>query len=387
MANDGSTHACHWDWTGLGTEYQFIAGPSFMAVFTICSIVWGVLADKYDRVYILFSSSMVFSMALILTSVSTKFWHLVALRMVLAAGVAGIAPIAPGIIFDMFSPQERGLAMGLFHWGMYAGNGLTFVVGKYVTEMNIFNSGWRSTFIICGIPGALLAIIALFTVEDPPKAQRRISISSLHCHHSFADNDNQEEDEEEEDEDEDKQEETEVIEDCCDTIDEAQVLISNGGTSDNHHHHQLNKSNTKSLGSSSSSVTSIITSGGESWRGGRGCLNEPVVYILGLGACLRHSAGYTWGYNSALYFQTYYPNNTNTSIWLTWITIFGGSFGVIIGGFLSDRLVSRLGMASRALVLAASQIIATPFALGLLYLQPPAAFLSLFVGFLFGKGK
>jgi len=360
-----------------------------MAVFTVCSILWGILADKFDRVYILFSSAMVFSMALIMTSVSTKFWHLVALRMVLAAGVAGIAPIAPGIIFDMFSPQERGLAMGLFHWGMYAGNGLTFVVGKYVTEMNIFNAGWRSTFVLCGLPGALLAIITLFTVEDPPKAQRKISISSLHCHHNFADNiDNQEDEEDEEDDDdeEDKQEETEVIEDCCDTIDEAQVLISNGGTSDNHHHHhQAGSKSNKSLATSSTSVTSIITSGGESWRGGRGCLNEPVVYILGLGACLRHSAGYTWGYNSALYFQTYYPSNTNTSIWLTWITIFGGSFGVILGGFLNDRLVSRLGMASRALVLAASQIIATPFALGLLYLQPPAAFLSLFVGFLFGK--
>lgn len=54
--------------------------------------------------------------------------------------VAGVAPIAPGIIFDMFAQEERALAMGFFHWGIYLGNGLTFVVGKYITEMNLFNA-------------------------------------------------------------------------------------------------------------------------------------------------------------------------------------------------------------------------------------------------------
>lgn len=72
--------------TGLGGEYQFLAGPSFMAIFTIASIIWGILADKYDRVNILFSSSILFSLALVFTSVATKFWHLVVLRMLLAAG-------------------------------------------------------------------------------------------------------------------------------------------------------------------------------------------------------------------------------------------------------------------------------------------------------------
>ncbi len=100
--------------------------------------------------------------------------------------------------------------------------------------------------------------------------------------------------------------------------------------------------------------------------------------------CLFMSAGYTWGYNSALYYQTYYPD-FNASWWLTWITIGGGSIGVVLGGFLSDRLVSKLGLSGRALVLAISQALSFPFALGTLYLNPPMSFFSLLIGYFFGK--
>lgn len=201
----------------------------------------------------------------------------------------------------------------------------------------------------------------MFTVEDPPRShklsdKRRISkkssskniLSSAHLHDEMtspsheADLENTAEDD--------------IVEDCC----EAQVLIRGGDQNQNKVSH----------------LTSMPSSGD--------CL-QPVVLLLGVGACLRHSAGYTWGYNSALYFQTYFPFYASSNIWLSWITILGGSLGVILGGYMSDRLVTRMGIASRALVLAGSQLLAAPFALGLLYLDPPYAFLSLFIGYLFGK--
>lgn len=194
-----------------------------------------------------------------------------------------------------------------------------------------------------------------------------------HHHHIIGSGDDVDHDEEDHDE-------TDVVEDCCDTIDEAQVLITTGNSRET--------SNKMKSSSNSSSPSSPIPGGSRSPKPSHGssprhCLSQPVIYLLGLGACIRHSAGYTWSYNSALYFQTYYPTYASANIWLTWITIFGGSLGVVLGGFVSDRLVSRLGIPSRALVLAASQLIAAPFALGLLYLDPPYAFISLFVGFLF----
>lgn len=66
-------------------------------------------------------------------------------------------------------------------------------------------------------------------------------------------------------------------------------------------------------------------------------------------------AGFCWGYNSALYFKTYYPDY-DVSLWLTGISIGAGAVGTVIGGVLSDRLVSKLGISARALVLAISQV-------------------------------
>lgn len=69
----------------------------------------------------------------------------------------------------------------------------------------------------------------------------------------------------------------------------------------------------------------------------------------------RFAAGFCWGYNSALYFQTYYPEY-DAGWWLTGISIGGGALGSVVGGYISDRLVNRLGISARALVLAGSQV-------------------------------
>lgn len=80
------TGYCEWDYNGLGIDYQLLAGPSFILVFTIVGIVMGVLADKYNRVKMLCVCTIVFAVAIVLQGSVTKYWHLVVLRMIMAAG-------------------------------------------------------------------------------------------------------------------------------------------------------------------------------------------------------------------------------------------------------------------------------------------------------------
>ena len=37
---------CEWGYNGLGIDYQVLAGPAFMAVFTVVGVILGVVADK-----------------------------------------------------------------------------------------------------------------------------------------------------------------------------------------------------------------------------------------------------------------------------------------------------------------------------------------------------
>lgn len=66
--------------------------------------------------------------------------------------------------------------------------------------------------------------------------------------------------------------------------------------------------------------------------------------------------GYVWAYNAQIYFSQYFPGE-DVGRWLSWIPLVGGSFGVLFGGFISDRVVKKRGLPARVWVLVISQVI------------------------------
>jgi hypothetical protein len=44
--NDSGNSYCEFNYNGLGLQYQLLAGPAFIAVFTIVGVIIGVLADN-----------------------------------------------------------------------------------------------------------------------------------------------------------------------------------------------------------------------------------------------------------------------------------------------------------------------------------------------------
>lgn len=131
------TFYCEWNYNGLGLDYQLLAGPSFILVFTIVGIVMGVLADKYNRVRMLSICTLVFAVAIVLQGSVKEYWHLVVLRMIMAAGESGCNPMATGIMSDIFPEKKRALVMAIFNWGIYGGYGIAFPVGRYITKLDI----------------------------------------------------------------------------------------------------------------------------------------------------------------------------------------------------------------------------------------------------------
>ena len=84
-------------------------------------------------------------------------------------------------------------------------------------------------------------------------------------------------------------------------------------------------------------------------------LIQPTIIILFLATSIRHTAGYAWSYNTQNYLNEYYMDY-NPGIWLTMCSIFGGSFGVFAGGWISDRLVTKFGLHSRLWLLSVSTV-------------------------------
>ena len=76
---------------------------------------------------------------------------------------AACQPAGGSLIAEMFDPSTRGVATGIFHWGIYIGNGLTFVLGNYLP--------WRVAFFTGCTPG-LLAAAGLWFLPDPRKSPK-----------------------------------------------------------------------------------------------------------------------------------------------------------------------------------------------------------------------
>ncbi|KAK2713773.1 probable 4-methylmuconolactone transporter isoform X2 [Artemia franciscana] len=111
---------------------------------------------------------------------------------------------------------------------------------------------------------------------------------------------------------------------------------------------------------------------------------RPVILLLCTAASVRHTAGYCWAYSTQMFYDTYHPG-VDIGTWMTLVSIFGGSFGIIAGGFVSDRVVSKVGLHARAWVLGLSQLLAAPFAIGVLLLPAPYTFISLLISYIFAE--
>lgn len=92
----------------------------------------------------------------------------------------------------------------------------------------------------------------------------------------------------------------------------------------------------------------------------------------------------TFGYNCDLYYREYFPDY-DLGWWLFVVTVGIGSVGVVAGGVISDKVVSKMGIKSRVIVLSASQLIAAPFAFGSVYFEPVGAMITLGISYFFGE--
>lgn len=129
---------CEYNYNGLGLEYQLLAGPVFILVFTVVGVILGIAADKHNRAKMLFVCTLVFGIAIVLQGSVVNYWQLILLRMLMAAGESGCNPLATGIMSDIFPENKRALVMAIFNWGVYGGYGIAFPVGRYITKLNLW---------------------------------------------------------------------------------------------------------------------------------------------------------------------------------------------------------------------------------------------------------
>lgn len=68
------------------------------------------------------------------------------------------------MISAIFSSSNRGVANGIFFWGVYVGFGLAFLLGIHSSQIGL---DWRSSYILVATPGYIASLLLLFTLNSP----------------------------------------------------------------------------------------------------------------------------------------------------------------------------------------------------------------------------
>ena len=143
----------------------FLSGTAFAMFYIVLGIPFARYADRHNRRNLVAFALALWSGMTALCGVAVNFWHLALARIGVGVGEAGCSPPAHSMIADLYPPEKRSSAMGIYTIGISAGIMLAYLLGGWVVQ----NIGWREAFLIVGIPGVLLALVVRLTVVEPPR--------------------------------------------------------------------------------------------------------------------------------------------------------------------------------------------------------------------------
>ena len=91
-------------------KFGIVTGTAFTFTNGICGLVWGHLADKYNRKWPLTIACILFTLASITISFCHNFWQTLLTRILFAVFMSANVPISVSLICDYVIPSFRGRA-------------------------------------------------------------------------------------------------------------------------------------------------------------------------------------------------------------------------------------------------------------------------------------
>lgn len=147
------------------SQLGMLTGIAFAAFYATLGIPVAMWADRGNRRNIIALALTIWSAMTALSGFAQTYWHLLLARMGVGVGEAGGTPPATSMIADLYAPQERATALGVYTTGIGFGILIGFALGGFIYELY----GWRAAFFAAGVPGLILALVVRFTVREPTR--------------------------------------------------------------------------------------------------------------------------------------------------------------------------------------------------------------------------
>lgn len=138
----------------------------FLWIYGFMSPVSGIIADKFNRKWLIVGSLFVWSAVTFAMGYATTFNQLYLLRAIMGVSEALYIPAGLSLIADFHSSKTRSLAIGIHMTGLYMGQALGGF-GATVAK----NYTWQATFHFFGMIGIVYALILVFFLREKKVAK------------------------------------------------------------------------------------------------------------------------------------------------------------------------------------------------------------------------
>lgn len=166
-------------------QISLLIGLSFALFYTTFGLGMGWLADRTSRRNLIAVSVGLWGLASAACGLADSFGELFLARVLVGVGEAALGPAAYSMISDAFPRNKLALPMSVYIMGGLVGGAVAILTGGFVIHWSVTHasvslpllgtlSSWRLVFIVTGLPGPLLALLALL-VPEPARTGRAIA--------------------------------------------------------------------------------------------------------------------------------------------------------------------------------------------------------------------
>lgn len=156
------------------TEMGILTGLAFAVFYAVCGFPIARLADRGLRVRVIAWAMAIWSLMTAVSGLAGAYWHLLLARIGVGIGEAGGSPPSQALLADYFPIEQRARAIAVFVAGAHIGIFLGTLLAGYIGH----EYGWRTAFIVLGLPGVAFALLVRYTVAEPPPRGRVESLDS-----------------------------------------------------------------------------------------------------------------------------------------------------------------------------------------------------------------
>lgn len=134
----------------------------YLVGLAVCQLFYGPLSDRYGRRPLLLAGLALFVIASIASALATSIETLILARLVQALGGASGIVLSRAIVRDLYHGEKGASVLGYITMAWVLAPMIAPVIGGYLDQL----WGFRSSFVLLAIIGAITLVIAWFTLHE-----------------------------------------------------------------------------------------------------------------------------------------------------------------------------------------------------------------------------